>query len=119
MNSYSSLLQQGHGQDTLSDTVWLMTFFESASLIGSQVLANWLLGSNPEKGIASSYSAATFMAMIGIMFVSKGWKETTKNAAIKDYRVSYTHIFNGKCLYFVMKLPGFNSSKQINCVETF
>lgn len=75
MNSYSSLLQQGHGQDTLSDTVWLMTFFESASLIGSQVLANWLLGSNPEKGIASSYSAATFMAMIGIMFVSKGWKE--------------------------------------------
>ncbi|KAG8642687.1 molybdate-anion transporter [Manihot esculenta] len=93
--------KQGHGQDTLSDTVWLMTFFESASLIGSQVLANWLLGSNPEKGIASSYSAATFMAMIGIMFVSKGWKETTKNAAIKDYRVSYTHIFNDKRMWLL------------------
>ncbi|KAF2295505.1 hypothetical protein GH714_033080 [Hevea brasiliensis] len=56
--------KQGHGQDTLSDKFWLMTFFESASLIGSQVLANWLLGSNPETGMVSSYTAAIFLAMI-------------------------------------------------------
>ncbi|KAF2298138.1 hypothetical protein GH714_015443 [Hevea brasiliensis] len=93
MNSWTSVLQQGHGQDTLSDTFWLMTFFESASLIGSQVLANWLLGSNLEKGFASCYSAAIFLAMIGIVYVNKGWKETTQDAAIKDYRVSYIHIF--------------------------
>nr|POF21654.1 hypothetical protein CFP56_24776 [Quercus suber] len=34
--------KQGHRQDSMSDTFWLMTFFESASFIGSQVLANWL-----------------------------------------------------------------------------
>ncbi|KAM7270727.1 hypothetical protein ACFE04_029941 [Oxalis oulophora] len=34
-----------HGQDALSDTFWLMTFFESASLIGSQ---EWYV--SPENG---------------------------------------------------------------------
>ncbi|KAJ9177344.1 hypothetical protein P3X46_012575 [Hevea brasiliensis] len=93
--------KQGHGQDTLSDTFWLMTFFESASLIGSQVLANWLLGSNLEKGFASCYTAAIFLAMIGIVYVNKGWKETTQDAAIKDYRVSYRHIFTDKRMWLL------------------
>ncbi|KAF2295496.1 hypothetical protein GH714_033058 [Hevea brasiliensis] len=93
--------KQGHGQDTLSDTFWLMTFFESASLIGSQVLANWLLGSNPETGMVSSYTAAIFLAMIGIICISKAWKETTQNAPIKDYGISYTLIFSDKRMWLL------------------
>ncbi|XP_048233039.1 molybdate-anion transporter [Ricinus communis] len=93
--------KQGYGQDTLSDTFWLMTFLESASLIGSQVLGNWLLGSNPEKGIMSSYTAASFLAMIGILCLSKGWKETTQSEASQNFRVSYTHIFTDKRMWLL------------------
>lgn len=89
-------LQQGHRKDSLIDMFWLMTFFESASLIGSQVLANWLVAANMEKGIVSPSNAAIFLAMIGIIFVSKGRKEIPQTAAIKDYKVSCAHIFSGK-----------------------
>ncbi|XP_010277112.1 PREDICTED: molybdate-anion transporter-like isoform X4 [Nelumbo nucifera] len=34
----------GYRKDLLNDTFWLMAFYESASLIGSQALANWLIG---------------------------------------------------------------------------
>ena len=41
----------GYIRYILIDTFWLMTFFESASFIGSQVLANWLLGSDVKKSV--------------------------------------------------------------------
>ncbi|WCJ31360.1 Major facilitator superfamily protein [Euphorbia peplus] len=88
--------KQGYGQDSLNEIFWLMTFFESASMVGSQMLANWLLLSSPETGIVSSYSVAIFLALICILCVSKGWKETTRSSAIKDHRLSYTRIFGDK-----------------------
>lgn len=89
-------LQQGHRQDTLSDTFWLMTFFESASLIGGQVLANWLVGSNVEKGIASPSMVSTFLGIVGIICVTRGWTENPQ-IALKDYRTSFfTYICGGK-----------------------
>ncbi|CAK7337788.1 unnamed protein product [Dovyalis caffra] len=73
-----------------------MTFFESVSLIGSQVLANWLLASNVEKGIASSSTATIFLAIIGIICVAEGWKQTPNTALVNDHGMSYTHTFNDK-----------------------
>ncbi|PNX73996.1 major facilitator superfamily domain-containing protein 5-like, partial [Trifolium pratense] len=35
--------KQGHRLDSLNDTYWLMTFFESACFIASQMFANWLV----------------------------------------------------------------------------
>ncbi|KAL3620432.1 hypothetical protein CASFOL_035344 [Castilleja foliolosa] len=36
----------GQRQDSLNDMFWLMTFFESASFIGGQMLANYLIDCN-------------------------------------------------------------------------
>lgn len=88
---------QGLRQQALTHTFWLMTFFESASLIGSQVLANWLLASNVDTGIASSSTATIFIAIIGIFCVTKGWKQSPHSAPVKNRRqMSYTHIFSDK-----------------------
>lgn len=93
---------QGYRQRALTHTFWLMTFFESASLIGSQVLANWLLASNVDTGIASSSTATIFIAIIGIFCVTKGWKQAPYSAPVKDRRqMSYTHIFSGECCIFL------------------
>ncbi|KAK0605173.1 hypothetical protein LWI29_023726 [Acer saccharum] len=94
--------KQGHRQDTLSDTFWLMAFFESASLIGSQVLANWLVGSNVEKGIASPYTASVFLAIIGIIFITRGWTENS-TLTFKEYRTSFkTCIFGDKRIWLLI-----------------
>jgi len=89
-------LQQGYRQDTLSYTFWLMTFFESVSLILSQVLANWLLGSNAGNGLISPSTASILLSFLCIICVSNGWKATSETAVTKDYNVSYAHIFKGK-----------------------
>ncbi|TYG37809.1 hypothetical protein ES288_D13G171000v1, partial [Gossypium darwinii] len=39
-SSPSFWVANGHRQDLLNETFWLMTFFESAALIGSQVMSN-------------------------------------------------------------------------------
>ena len=90
-------LQQGHRQDFLNETFWLMTFFESASLIGSQVIGNWLVGSNLEKGIASPSSAAISLAIAGIICMFRDYDGTPQTVTFKDYKVSfYTYILGGK-----------------------
>lgn len=95
-NNFS--LQQGQRQDILSDTFWLMTFFESAALIGGQVLANWLVGIDVKKGVVPSSTASVFLSILGIICVSRGWTENPK-MAFDDYRTSFfTYIFGGKGL---------------------
>ena len=90
-------MQQGHRQDILNETFWLMTFFESASLIGSQVIGNWLVGSNLEKGIASPSTAAISLAIVGIICMSRDYDGTPQTVTFKDYKVSfYTYILGGK-----------------------
>uniref|UniRef100_A0A6N2M6M5 Major facilitator superfamily associated domain-containing protein n=1 Tax=Salix viminalis TaxID=40686 RepID=A0A6N2M6M5_SALVM len=88
---------QGYRLRALTNTFWLMTFVESASLIGSQVLVNWLLASDVDTGIASSSTATIFIAIIGIFCVTKGWKQTPHSAPVKDRRwMSYINIFSDK-----------------------
>ncbi|KAJ6678326.1 SAM (S-ADENOSYL METHIONINE) TRANSPORTER [Salix viminalis] len=88
---------QGYRLRALTNTFWLMTFIESASLIGSQVLVNWLLASDVDTGIASSSTATIFIAIIGIFCVTKGWKQTPHSAPVKDRRwMSYINIFSDK-----------------------
>ncbi|EOX91628.1 hypothetical protein QUC31_003217 [Theobroma cacao] len=82
--------KQGHRQDSLNETFWLMTFFESASWIGSQVIGNWLVGTNNlEKGIASPSTAAILLAIVGIICISRDYNGTPQTMTIKDYRVSF------------------------------
>lgn len=94
--------KQGQRQDILSDTFWLMTFFESASLIGGQVLANWLVGIDVKKGVVPSSTASVFLSILGIIFVSRGWTENPK-MAFDDYRTSFfTYIFGDKRIWLLV-----------------
>lgn len=90
-------MQQGYRQDTLNDTFWLMIFFESCSLIGGQMLSNWLIGDNMEKNILSPSSAAVLIAIVGIIFVGRGWMEIPQTTTFNEYKMScYAYIFGGK-----------------------
>ncbi|KAL7131635.1 hypothetical protein ABFS83_12G017600 [Erythranthe nasuta] len=78
----------GQRQDSLNDMFWLMTFFESASFISSQVLANYFVDGNVFKNVKSVWSGASVLAFVGILFVTRGWKEARQTAALKDYQIS-------------------------------
>ncbi|POO00754.1 Molybdate-anion transporter [Trema orientale] len=95
--------KQGHRQDTLNETFWLMSFFESASLIGSQVLSNWLIGNNVGKNISSPSMAAFFFAIIAIVCITKGWAEVPKTASFKEYRTSFSSYVLG--VFWILWAP--------------
>ncbi|XP_022741427.1 molybdate-anion transporter-like isoform X2 [Durio zibethinus] len=93
---------KGHRQDVLNDTFWLMTFFESASLIGSQVIGNWMVGSNLENGIASPSTAAILLAIVGIICMSRDYDGTPQTVMYKDYKVSfYTYILGDRRIWLL------------------
>ena len=100
-------LQQGHRQDSLNDTFWLMTFFESACFIASQMFANWIIGNSMVKNTAPSFTII-FLATICFTFLARGWTETPGSGTFKEYSLSfYSYIFGGKftcftssCLFF-------------------
>ncbi|CAL8164742.1 unnamed protein product [Prunus armeniaca] len=95
--------EQGHRQDMLSETFWLMSFFESASLIGSQVLSNWLIGNNVDKNMASHSTAAIFLATIAVVCLLRGWTETPQKVALKEYRASFsTYVFGDKRIWLLV-----------------
>ncbi|XVF17558.1 hypothetical protein REPUB_Repub10bG0133700 [Reevesia pubescens] len=94
--------KQGHRQDILNETFWLMTFFESASLIGSQVIGNWLVGSNLEKGISSPSTAAILLGIVGIICMSRYYDGTPLMMTFKDYKVSfYTYILGDRRIWLL------------------
>ncbi|KAF5961067.1 hypothetical protein HYC85_002276 [Camellia sinensis] len=70
----------GHRQDSLNDMFWIMAFTESASFMGSQVIANWLIPSNVETSVLSPSTAAVLLAILSIIFVTHGWKEVSQTA---------------------------------------
>ncbi|PIA33119.1 hypothetical protein AQUCO_04200108v1 [Aquilegia coerulea] len=78
----------GHRQDMLSDTFWLMAFFESASLIGSQVLGNSLIGASAQKGIGFPSIAVVFLSVMIIIYIGRNWKETPLTGGVKDYAIA-------------------------------
>lgn len=95
--------KEGHRKDTVSETFWLMTFFETASFIGSQVLANWLVGSDVETNIASLSFAAKFLAVVGICYICRGWTENPPEATLKDYWMSFrAYIFGDKRIWLLV-----------------
>lgn len=74
-----------------------MSFFEAASLIGSQMLSNWLIGNNVEMNISSATMAALLLAVIGIIYIAKGWTEVPETATLKEYKMTiYAYVFGGK-----------------------
>lgn len=86
----------GHRLDSLNEMFWLMTFLESASLIGSQVLANWLVSNDVEKNTVSPATATALLAFVSIIWIAREWKESPP-ATFKDYWISLkTHIFFDK-----------------------
>lgn len=96
-------MQQGQRQDMLSDTFWLMTIFESVSLIGNQMLVNSLIGDNVKRNMFSPSTVAVFLALICLTFIIKGWTEVSQRIELEDYRSSFSvYIFSGKHHMFLI-----------------
>lgn len=97
------MLQLGHRQDTLNDTFWLMTFTESVSFVGSQMMANWLVHRGMETSVISPSTAAVLLAILSIFFVTRVSKEVPQASTFKDYGRDFTAcIFGGmQCLFSV------------------
>ncbi|OVA17075.1 Protein of unknown function DUF791 [Macleaya cordata] len=85
----------GHRHDLLSETLWLMAFFESASLIGSQVIANFLVGMNAESGIVFPSTAVAFLAITCIIYITREWKESSPAAGIGEYKMAFSAVILG------------------------
>ncbi|XP_071693809.1 uncharacterized protein [Rutidosis leptorrhynchoides] len=91
----------GHRLDSLNEMFWLMTFFESACLIGSQVITNWLVTGNDKKNMVSTSTATALLAVVSIVAITRGWREST-SATFKEYRISLrTHIFSDKRIWLL------------------
>ncbi|GFZ18809.1 major facilitator superfamily protein [Actinidia rufa] len=98
----------GHRQDTLDDKFWLMTFTESASFIGSQVISNWLVLGKTETSILSPSTATVLLAILSIILVAREWKEVPQPAASKDYRIYFSaYIFGGMTCMVSLSLSSF------------
>ncbi|KAM6591271.1 hypothetical protein CsatA_013876 [Cannabis sativa] len=94
--------KQGHRRDALNETFWLMSFFESASLIGSQILSNWLIDNNVERNLRSPSTVAVVVAMMCIVYITKGWAEVPQTAAFKEYKISFsTYILGDKRIWLL------------------
>ncbi|KAI3462706.1 hypothetical protein Pfo_019369 [Paulownia fortunei] len=92
----------GQRQDSLNDMFWLMTFFESASFIGSQVLANYLIDGNVNKNIKSMWIEGAVLAVVAIIYVTRDWKEAPQIAAFKDYHISlHRHAISDKRIWLL------------------
>ncbi|KAM0839103.1 hypothetical protein ACQ4PT_060527 [Festuca glaucescens] len=90
--------KQGQKQDSLFDTFWLMTFFESVSLVGSQGITN-LLRDDDDKGILLPYLFAALVSTIGILYIRKApVTSTTQHASvIGSYQKSFfAHVLRDK-----------------------
>uniref|UniRef100_A0A0D9X3T2 Uncharacterized protein n=1 Tax=Leersia perrieri TaxID=77586 RepID=A0A0D9X3T2_9ORYZ len=89
--------KQGQKQDLLFDSFWLMTFFESMSLVGSQGITN-LLVNDDYKGFLLPYAFVALISIAGILYVRKNASSTTHHAsAIGSYQKSFfAHVFRDK-----------------------
>jgi hypothetical protein len=97
-NRFVLNFQQGQKQDSLFDTFWLMTFFESVSLVGSQGITNLLLDDD-DKGILLPYLFAALVSTIGILNIRKAPVTSTNQHAsvIGSYQKSFfAHVLRGE-----------------------
>lgn len=92
----------GCRQDSLNETFWLMAFLESASYIGSQVLANWMVTSNVKSSIGLPSLGVVLLATVCAFYIVKGWKGAPQVASFKDYKMSfYGYIFYDKRIWLL------------------
>jgi len=88
--------QQDQKQDLLFDTFWLMTFFESVSLIGSQEITNVLV-SNDDNGFLLPYAFAAILSVVGILYTRNASSTTQHASAIGSYQKSFfAHVLRGE-----------------------
>ncbi|KAK1363745.1 molybdate-anion transporter-like [Heracleum sosnowskyi] len=93
----------GHRQDMLNDMFWLMAFLKSACFIGSQVIANWLVGNLFKQHVGSLSTATVLLAILSIISVTRGRKEPAKLAASKDYQTSfYSYVLCDKRIWLLI-----------------
>ncbi|KAL6857147.1 hypothetical protein ACP4OV_018529 [Aristida adscensionis] len=88
--------KQDQKQDLLFDTFWLMTFFESVSLVGSQGITN-LLVNDDGNGFLLPYAFAALLSILGILY-GRNVSSTTQHAsAIGSYQKSFSaHVLRDK-----------------------
>ncbi|CAH8346946.1 unnamed protein product [Eruca vesicaria subsp. sativa] len=92
--------KQSQRNDSLNETFWLMTFLESASLIGGQVLANWLSDGNVS--IALSATASMFLSVVAIFCIVRTVKEPVKTLPLRDYSAAfYAYVLGDKRIWFL------------------
>ncbi|XP_068635430.1 uncharacterized protein [Aristolochia californica] len=80
----------GYRQDLLVDSFWLMTFSESASLIGSQALANLLVTRDSQKGVAFPSFVAAILAIVCVIYVSRWWSGIVPASSISNYKMVFS-----------------------------
>lgn len=92
--------KQGHRMDLLTDTFWLMTFFESISLLGSQVLANLLTTDVQDR---TPLALAAILAILGFLYIKRKWSKSQDTLVIWSYRKSFSsHVLRGKFFKYSM-----------------
>lgn len=93
--------KQGHREDLLSDTFWLMAFLGSASFIGSQVFANWLIGDDLKKRMTSPSTAAVLLALVGVICVARLWRGSSQQEVFEDHGRSYSYFFDDRRIWLL------------------
>ncbi|XP_078173455.1 major facilitator superfamily protein [Carex rostrata] len=89
--------KQGHRMDLLTDTFWLMTFFESISLLGSQVLANLLTTDVQDR---TALALAAILAILGFLYIKRKWSKSQDTLVIWSYRKSFSsHVLRDKKIW--------------------
>jgi hypothetical protein len=91
-----------------------MTFFESISLLGSQILANLII-TDIKDGTSFPFALAAMLAILGFFYIRRKWSKSQELLAIWSYRKSFlSHVLRGK---FVKCLTFFCSSKWIMSIQ--
>ncbi|KMZ61817.1 Major facilitator protein [Zostera marina] len=99
--------EKGYRKDLLTDTFWLMTFSESSSLIGSQVLANFMV-KDTNKGFFTPSTPAALLALLSIIYISKEWTGYKHSFSIHKYRESfYDQVLGDKKVWILALAQGF------------
>lgn len=95
INCFILHFQQDQKQDLLFDTFWVMTFFESASHIGSQEITNVLVSDDGNRFLP--YAFAATLSVVGILYIRNTSSSTQHASAIGSYQKSFfAHVLRGE-----------------------
>lgn len=83
------LEKQGLRRDALNDMFWLMSFYESASFIVSQVLGNWLIGGTEGSTVNLLPTASAILSLVALICASQRLKEFPRTTKFEDYKIKF------------------------------